>query len=104
MSAEPNRRDEALKLPNRRRDLLAMIRGISAEGGEELTDDQLRGLLLAVLGAYAEGVEDHDYGLALDPARQELDRSEVLLVVSRLLEAADLELFEVTMWRAWARS
>lgn len=104
MSPQPNTGVEPSGLPNRRADLLTAIRAICADGGEELSDERLRDLLIAVLGAYAEGVEGNDYGLALDPSRHELDRSEVLLVVSRLLEAADLELFEVTMWRAWARS
>jgi hypothetical protein len=83
--------------------LAALLRELGGEGAGEPSDERLRDLLIAVLGAYAERVEEHDYGLPLD-AEGHLDRSEVLLVVSRLLEAADLELFEVTMWRAWARS
>lgn len=84
-------------------DLVGLLRSLGGEGAGPPPDEQLRDLLIAVLGAYAERVEEHDYGLPLD-ADGHLDRSEVLLVVSRLLEAADLELFEVTMWRAWARS
>lgn len=84
-------------------DLGALLRELGGPDAGAPTDERLRDLLIAVLGAYAERVEEHDYGLPLD-AHGHLDRSEVLLVVSRLLEAADLELFEVTMWRAWARS
>ena len=84
-------------------DLGALLRKLGRKGAVEPSDEQLRDLLIAVLGAYAERVEERDYALALD-ADGHLDRTEVLLVVSRLLEAADLELFEVTMWRAWARS
>jgi hypothetical protein len=84
-------------------DLGALLRELGRESVAEPSDEQLRDLLIAVLGAYAERVEERDYALPLD-ADGHLDRTEVLLVVSRLLEAADLELFEVTMWRAWARS
>jgi len=88
--------------PDRVGRLRALVEEIA--GGEGLDDDRLRELLLAVLAAYAERVEETDYGLSLEDARDQLDRTAVLLAVSRLLEGADLELFEVTMWRAWARS
>jgi hypothetical protein len=84
-------------------DLGALLRELGRDGATEPSDEQLRDLLIAVLGAYAERVEERDYALPLD-GDGHLDRTEALLVVSRLLEAADLELFEVTMWRAWARS
>jgi hypothetical protein len=68
-----------------------------------LSDEQLQGLLVAVVKTYAERAAD---GLAgpFPPGLTDLQLptpTEVLVVISDLLRATDIELFELGMWQTW---
>jgi hypothetical protein len=38
------------------------------------------------------------------PEGEELSQTEVAIVVSELLEAGDMEIFELALWRIWGRT
>ncbi len=68
-----------------------------------LSDEDLQGLLVALIKTYAERAAN---GLAgpFPPGLADLELptpTDVLVVISDLLRATDIELFELGMWQTW---
>ncbi|MGR3783935.1 MAG: hypothetical protein ACU0DT_22020 [Albimonas sp.] len=85
--------------------LLPALRRIEAEG---LSEDALAAVLQASVRLYAARVEAGERGRALpaaEPADGQgpLSATEILTLVSALLAEAEIETFELALWRQWNR-
>ncbi len=97
-------------VPGRSLDLLArdLIGGLAdppARPDGTLSDETLQDLMAAVIHAYARRVESRDTDVVLPPVRQQspVTVTEVVVLVSELMKAADVEIFELSMWQAFGR-
>jgi hypothetical protein len=86
-------------------DLIAHA-GVTSEARAPTEPARVAALLTAAVRLYASSVEDgrgDELARALE-SEHDLQATEVLHAVSALMRAADLETFELTMWKAWART
>ena len=72
---------------------------------ERLSDEALQDLMAAVIHAYARRVESRDTDEVPPPFRRESDvtATEIVVLVTELMKAADVELFELGMWKGFGR-
>ena len=83
-------------------DLVPRLRSPSWAGFEEqsLPRDVLRALIEVVVGSYPTEPQADD----LIPGANSLRATQVANLVTDLLDAVGVELFELSMWQAWART
>lgn len=74
----------------------------ASEHAASLPDAELQRLLAATVRAYAQRAAD-DPELPPFGEDDEVTPTEVALTVTRMLDAAELELFELAAWRTWGR-
>jgi len=81
----------------------ALRRVLEADACGELPNEQLQELLELAIKVYARKLET---GGVLPPFRSRdlVTATDVVRVVSEMLDAVQLEVFELGMWRAWTRS
>lgn len=77
----------------------------AARAAEPLSDETLQDLLAAVIHAYVRRVEARETDEVLPPFRQDsaVTPTEVVVLVSELMKAGDVELFELGMWKGFGR-
>ena len=66
------------------------------------SDAAIQDTLARAVRLYAERAAEHDAPLAPFPPGVEVTATEVVVTVSAMLKAANLQLFELGMWQAWA--
>jgi hypothetical protein len=75
-------------------------RGLAEGRADVLTPKAVQALLTAGCKAYAAQIEaGGDYPPLI--SRRGVNDSAIMLMVSALLRAANLEVFELAMWRSW---
>ena len=67
-----------------------------------LPDAQLQVLLAAAIKSYAARAEVSDDPLPALPADSGVTATEAMLVVSAILKAVNVQVFELGMWQSWS--
>jgi hypothetical protein len=66
-----------------------------------LSDAEVQDMLARAVRLYAERVEEQG-GLAAFPAGAAVTATEVMVTVTAMLKAVNLQVFELGMWQAWS--
>ena len=77
----------------------------AVRSAERLRDETLQDLMAALIHAYVQRVEARDTDAVLPPFRREsaVTATEIVVLVTELMKAADVEIFELGMWRGFGR-
>jgi hypothetical protein len=67
-----------------------------------LSDAQLQKLLAAAIKSYAARAEASDEPLPALAPNSEVTATEAMLVVSAILKAVNVQVFELGMWQSWS--
>jgi hypothetical protein len=88
-------------LTRRAVELRGMVEEMLAAGdADRVPDEAVQQLLTAAVRLYAAKEEDRPRPF---PENDEVTATEVLVTVSEMLEAVDVEVFELGIWQAWGR-
>jgi len=66
------------------------------------SDADIQAMLAKAVRLYAERVDERDEPLPPFPADATMTATEVVVTVSAMLKAVNLQVFELGMWQAWA--
>ena len=67
-----------------------------------LSDAQLQKLLVAAIKSYAARAEASDEPLPALAPNSEVTATDAMLVVSAILKAVNVQVFELGMWQSWS--
>ncbi|HZP69915.1 MAG TPA: hypothetical protein VFB29_08225 [Pseudolabrys sp.] len=74
---------------------------MTAPAGQQLSDADIQDMLAKSVRAYAERAAEREGGLpAFGP--DAATATDVMVTVTAMLKAVNLELFELGMWQAWS--
>jgi len=73
----------------------------AVRSSDRLSDEALQDLMATAIHAYVQRVESRETGEVLPPFRQDsaVTATEVVVLVTELMKAADVEIFELGMWK-----
>ena len=66
------------------------------------SDADIQAMLADAVRLYAERVAERDGGLPAFPANAAVTATEVMVTVTAILKAVNLQVFELGMWQAWS--
>ena len=66
------------------------------------SDAEIQNMLAKAVRLYAERAAEHEGQLAAFPADAAVTATDVMVSVSAMLKAVNLQLFELGMWQAWS--
>jgi hypothetical protein len=66
------------------------------------SDAEVQAMLARAVRLYAERVAEREDDLAAFPADAQVTATEVMVTVSAMLKAVNLQLFELGMWQTWS--
>ena len=66
------------------------------------SDADIQNMLAKAVRLYAERAAEADCGLPAFPADAQVTATEVMVTVTAMLKAVNLQLFELGMWQSWA--
>ena len=69
---------------------------------ERLSDVEVQAMLARAVRLYAERAAERDDALAAFPAGAQVTATEVMVTVTAMLKAVNLQLFELGMWQTWS--
>lgn len=69
---------------------------------EPLTDAEVQALLARAVRLYAERAAEREEDLAAFPVDAPVTATEVMVTVTAMLKAVNLQLFELGMWQTWS--
>jgi len=69
---------------------------------ERLSDAEVQAMLARAVHLYAGRVAERENDLAAFPADAPVTATEVMVTVSAMLKAVNLQLFELGMWQTWS--
>ena len=72
-----------------------------APAGERPSDADIQAMLAQAVRLYADRVAEREGALAAFPAGAQVTATEVMVTVSAMLKAVNLQVFELGMWQAW---
>ena len=75
---------------------------MSSPDDAALSDAEVQALLARAVRLYAERVAEREDDLAAFPADAPVTATEVMVTVSAMLKAVNLQLFELGMWQTWS--
>jgi hypothetical protein len=77
----------------------------AVSAAERLSDETLQDLMAAVIHAYVRRVESRETDEVPPPFRPEsaVTATEIVVLVTELMNAGDVELFELGMWKGLGR-
>lgn len=67
------------------------------------SDADIQAMLAQAVRLYAERASESDAGLPAFPAAVPMTATEVMVTVTAMLKAVNLQVFELGMWQAWSR-
>lgn len=72
---------------------------------EGLSDETLQDLMAAVIRAYVRRVESRETDEILPPVRRDsaVSATEIVVLVTELMKAGDVDIFELGMWKGFGR-
>ena len=68
---------------------------------ERLSDAEIQNMLAKAVRLYAERMEQRDGALPAFSSEQ-VTATEVMVTITAMLKAVNLQVFELGMWQAWA--
>ena len=74
---------------------------LQAETAERLSDADIQNNLAKAMRLFAERCEERDGALAAF-APEQATATEVMVTVTAMLKAVNLQVFELGMWQAWS--
>jgi len=74
---------------------------LQAEADTRPSDAEIQDMLAKAVRLYAERVEERD-GVLPAFASEQATATEVMVTVTAMLKAVNLQVFELGMWQAWA--
>lgn len=66
------------------------------------SDAEIQAALANAVRAYAERAAERDGGLSAFPSAESVTATEVMVTVTAMLKAVNLQVFELGMWQSWA--
>lgn len=72
-----------------------------AEVIAEMSDADVQAMLARAVRVYAERAAASDAPLAAFPAGAQVTATDVMVTVTAMLKAVNLQVFELGMWQAW---
>jgi hypothetical protein len=66
------------------------------------SDADIQAMLADAVRLYAERVAERDGGLAAFPTDAAVTATDVMVTVTAMLRAVNLQVFELGMWQAWS--
>jgi hypothetical protein len=66
------------------------------------SDAELQAALAKAVRDYAERAAERDGGLSAFPSDESVTATEVMVTVTAMLKAVNLQVFELGMWQAWS--
>jgi hypothetical protein len=67
----------------------------------QASDADIQAALANAVRAYAERAAERDGGLSAFPAQASVTATEVMVTVTAMLKAVNLQVFELGMWQSW---
>lgn len=68
----------------------------------EPSDAEVQAMLAKAVRLYTERAAEHDDGLPAFPPNESMTATEVMVTVTAMLKAVNLQVFELGMWQAWS--
>lgn len=75
---------------------------MSSPDDAALSDAEVQALLARAVQLYAARVAEREDDLAAFPSDAAVTATEVMVTVSAMLKAVNLQLFELGMWQTWS--
>jgi hypothetical protein len=75
---------------------------IDAPTAERLSDADIQAMMARAVRLYAERAAESDDGLPAFPPDAGVTATEVMVTVTAMLKAVNLQVFELGMWQAWS--
>ena len=72
------------------------------DAGTRPSDAEIQAMLAKAVRLYAERAAEHDGSLAAFPAAAQVTPTDVVVTVTAMLRAVNLQVFELGMWQAWS--
>jgi hypothetical protein len=69
--------------------------------GEHLSDADIQAMLAKAVRLYADRAAEREGALAAFPEEAQMTATEVMVTVTAMLRAVNLQVFELAMWQAW---
>lgn len=66
------------------------------------SDAEIQEMLAKAVRLYAERAAERDGALAAFPAGAQVTATDVMVTVTAMLKAVNLQVFELGMWQAWS--
>jgi len=66
------------------------------------SDADIQAMLARAVRLYAERAAESEHGLPAFPADAPMTATEVMVTVTAMLKAVNLQVFELGMWQAWS--
>jgi hypothetical protein len=66
------------------------------------SDAEIQAALVNAVRAYAERAAERDGGLSAFPSEDSVTATDVMVTVTAMLKAVNLQVFELGMWHSWA--
>ena len=67
-----------------------------------VSDAEIQAALANAVRAYAERAAERESGLSAFPSEASVTATEVMVTVTAMLKAVNLQVFELGMWQSWA--
>jgi hypothetical protein len=69
---------------------------------QRLSDNDIQDMLAKAVRLFAGRVAENDAALPAFPADAQVTATEVMVTVTAMLKAVNLQVFELGMWQAWS--
>jgi hypothetical protein len=73
-----------------------------ARAGGQPSDAEIQNSLAQAVRSYAERAAETDNALSAFPPAAQMTATEVMVTVTAMLKAVNLQVFELGMWQAWS--
>jgi hypothetical protein len=73
-----------------------------ARAGKQPSDADIQNALAQAVRSYAERAAETDNALSAFPPVAQMTATEVMVTVTAMLKAVNLQVFELGMWQAWS--
>jgi hypothetical protein len=71
-------------------------------GGARPSDTEIQAMLAHAVRLYAARTDESEDALPAFPADMAMTQTEVVVTVTAMLKAVNLQVFELGMWQAWS--
>jgi hypothetical protein len=75
---------------------------MSSQADTRASDAEIQGMLAKAVQLYAERAAERDGTLAAFPTDAQVTATDVMVTVTAMLKAVNLQVFELGMWQAWS--